>query len=95
MASKLINMPFEFIDRSERRTIAPLDLVEPFGHSRAQPFELGPLLRIQAFISQDAYSPFGKPPSAPMNAIVFTPEMSKRLRQRRFLQATLSSSRTM
>jgi hypothetical protein len=29
------------------------------------------------------------------NAMVFTPEMSKRLRQRRFLQATLSSSSTM
>ena len=29
------------------------------------------------------------------NAMVLTPEISKRLRQRRFLQATLSSRRTM
>ena len=36
----------------------------------------------------------GKTPRAYRNAIVFTPDMSKRLRQRRFLQATLSSSST-
>lgn len=40
-----------------------------------------------------ASTSFGRPSAR--NAIDLIPEMSKRLRQRRFLQATLSSSRTM
>ncbi len=35
------------------------------------------------------------PPYSLRNAIDFTPEISKRFRQRRFLHATLSSSSTM